>query len=112
MVRYLWIVRGKQPRDEPETTPMTTQLQTASNMMTLRVTRGKRVSEVPVATVNAASAWWCSYRDSHNLSSSRSPRVEIVVAGEVRGYVSYNGKVWEGLADNWKVGAVPVFSPA
>lgn len=84
-------------------------LATPRQPMTLRVTRGRSVKEHPIATVNEASEWWCRYRDEHNVGVSRSPRVEIVVNGVVRGRVAYNGKVFAG--DKWQSGAVPVFDP-
>jgi hypothetical protein len=79
--------------------------------MVLRVTRGRSVKEAAVATVNEASAWWCQYRDERGLAASTAPRVELVVAGEVRGHVSYNGKVWEGSARDWEPGRRPLFDP-
>lgn len=83
--------------------------------MILRVTRGKRVSEVQIQTVNEASAWWCAKRDHRNttvIGASRMPKIEIVVGGEVRGYVSYNGKVWAGRpSDPYQSGQKPIFDP-
>lgn len=42
------------------------------------------------------------YRDKHGSRSSTMPRLEIVVDGQPRAYVSFNGKVFEGTERGWK----------
>lgn len=88
---------------------MTTDLAAPAQLMVLRVTRGRKVSEHLVATLNDASAWWCTYRDKHGSRSSTMPSVRIVVGGVPRAHVSFNGKVWEGLT--YVAGATPLFNP-
>lgn len=92
---------------------MTNEMTTTSPtpQMILRMTRGKAVKEQPVATLNEASAIWSAYRDQKGLRSSSAPRVDIVVEGEPRAYVSYNGKVYEGRPEGWKSGVKPLFDP-
>ena len=77
--------------------------------MVLRVTRGRKVVEHQIQTLNEASAWWCAYRDEHGYRSSTMPRVEIVVDGKPRAYVSFNGNVFEGTERGWKPGQRPLF---
>lgn len=84
----------------------------APSSTSLRLTRGRKVlAEIPVESVNEASSLWSAYRDARGFGMSTAPRAEIVVNGTVRGYVAYNGKVFEGTERNWKPGAVAIFDP-
>lgn len=75
----------------------------------LRLSRGSKVLiDIPVDTVNEASAIWSAYRDARGFGASTAPRADLMVDGVKRGHVSYNGRVWEG---EYRPGTLPVYDP-
>lgn len=72
---------------------------TVAPSMTLRIVgraRNSKVKEIPVATLNQASAIVDRLRLEKGWRSSTMPKCLIVVGGVERGYVSLNGRVWQG----------------
>jgi hypothetical protein len=61
-----------------------------------------------VASFAQASQIFCIARDKNGEGASNTPSPLIVDdAGTVIAHVSYNGRVWPGVA--WAVGAMPLF---
>lgn len=68
----------------------------------------------PFTTPEAASAAYRAYIEARNLGASRAPSCNIVDGdGKQVGYVSYNGKVWQGTQGDWHArnNPQPVFNP-
>lgn len=90
----------------------------ASPMMTLRILpRGKgKVKDIPVDTLNQASAIWDRMRMEKGWRYQTAPKGVIFVEGQPRAvaWVSFNGKIWEGTepsADQYVSGRTPIFDP-
>lgn len=82
--------------------------------MTLRIKRGKKSTDAPLATLNQASAvqqaaFWKMIESGGSPSSL--PKFLIVVDGKEVAYVSQNGKVWEGTPQTWVSGSLPLYVP-
>lgn len=67
--------------------------------------------ELPIVTLNQASAAYRAFLDSGGLGSSEAGCCLIRQAGKVVAHVSYNGKVWAGTERDWKAGTEPLFVP-
>lgn len=77
-----------------------------AKMMFLQV--GKR--RYQVASFEQASLMFCAARDKANCGASKISAKNIVdEVGNPIAYVSYNGRVWDGAAKDWKPGAVPLY---
>ncbi len=72
--------------------------------MIIMTHRGKR-TEHP--TIAAASADFSEKRDASGEGASTFPNAELYAADGTTylGYVSYNGRTWQGRAKDWKPGA-------
>lgn len=71
--------------------------------------RGRVILRFPAETLNEASATFAALRDRCEWYAEKCPRVWLVVDGERRGYISQNGKAWEGT--KWVPGSAPLFDP-
>ena len=65
--------------------------------------------EVPINTLNDASAKYRAFIEENGLGASGAGRCLIMQSGKVVGRVSYNGKVWEG--NTHTPNATPIFQP-
>jgi hypothetical protein len=63
-----------------------------------------------VATFQQASEMFCKARDASGLGGSKIKTPLLVgEAGEVVGYVSYNGRVWAGSPQEWAADRAPLY---
>lgn len=65
----------------------------------------------PVASLEAASRMFCAARDRAATGASETPTALLISGGEVVAHVSYNGRVWPGLPQDWKPGVKPLLEP-
>lgn len=69
----------------------------------------------PVSSLAEASEKFEAVRDrmmANGLGASDMPPVRLVSAeGDVRYYVSWNGRIWAGDLSDWKPDSVPVYEP-
>jgi hypothetical protein len=87
---------------------------TAQPKMILRVKKGRKATDYPIETLNQASEIQKRFFNEmleRGEDSSSLPTLLIFVDGKARGYVSQNGKVWEGSPREWKPGQKPLFDP-
>lgn len=65
----------------------------------------------PVPDLRTASRLFAAARDAAMEGASDMPPVHVRLNGKRWGYISYNGKVWQGTPQAWTSGAVPAFDP-
>ena len=68
---------------------------------------GKR--RYQISSFEEASTKVCIARDAspHGASRFKSPLL-VNESGRVVGHISYNGRVWAGLPQDWKAGQCPI----
>jgi hypothetical protein len=74
--------------------------------MQVEITRGKRVT---VDTLAQASQVCRAYIDAKDIGNSRWTGGTLYVNDAPIAYVSYNGRVWSGRAQDWKPGMTPIY---
>lgn len=67
---------------------------------------------IPITTVNQASAAFRAFCAENGFGARDAGSCKIYAGGKQVGYVSYNGRVWEGREADWKSGATPIFDPS
>lgn len=70
---------------------------------------GKTIS---AETLADASRAFCADRDKSGRGASGMPLPAIKQDGEIVGYFSYNGRVWDQPSKDWQPGMMPVFDNA
>ena len=83
----------------------------ANPQMVLRIIprRGKE-RDIPVETLNQASQIWDRLRLEKGWRASTAPDGQVLVGGLPRGYLSLNGRVWQGAKAD--LPRVLIFDPA
>lgn len=59
-----------------------------------------------------ASAQFSALRDKSGRGSSTMPLPELFRDGELFGYFSYNGRIWNEPSKNWTPASTPIFDNA
>jgi hypothetical protein len=81
--------------------------ETAPAAYSMRV--GRKVYSV--ASLADASRLFCAARDAHGEGASRTPLPIILRNGAEWGHISYNGRVWSHLPNEWSPDDAPVYDP-
>lgn len=76
--------------------------------MTVYLSKSKAI---PVADYAEASVKCRAYIDARGLGNSAWSGGLLLMDGDPAGHVSYNGRVWPGLARDWKPGIQPIYDP-
>ena len=78
----------------------------------------EKYRRVDVDSFADASRVWIEFADSANFgagfrgSDMTRDCGQIYQNGCAVAYVSYNGRVWQGRAKDWKPGQLPIFDPS
>lgn len=79
---------------------------TPASIMFLQVGR-KRYQ---VESLKQASEMFCTVRDKAGNGASRTPSPLLVDdCGRVVDHISYNGRVWSGMPQDWQSGQRPLY---
>lgn len=60
-------------------------------------------------TLADCSKQFCAVRGKSGRGSSTMPLPEITLDGDVVGYFSYNGRIWNQPSKLWVPGATPIY---